>query len=267
MGKHITGLWILSLTNLLWIPCDLFAQRTLRQATGPNLDAMGAVGKRYSSRSHCFLHVGSARLWPAVFVGAVVAFEAPNDRDDPHRPESGHDRVGGFAACIAAPLFEELHISIISARLATKCVAALATAAGHRTAAARELDAESRVCVAAKSDRLSGGGDLRRKFVGTSNHERKNGPEQSHEINPYEAPAYLADASNSTDISLGNRLIEQKKALRLPRWPILVSSIIFALLHYQHGPDWIPLFLLAIGLGYLYHAHSDWFRRWWFMDC
>ncbi|MBM4091933.1 MAG: CPBP family intramembrane metalloprotease [Planctomycetes bacterium] len=35
-------------------------------------------------------------------------------------------------------------------------------------------------------------------------------------------------------------------------WPIFVSSGVFALLHFSHGPDWIPLFFLACGLGYLY---------------
>ncbi|MDX1947825.1 MAG: CPBP family glutamic-type intramembrane protease [Pirellulaceae bacterium] len=34
--------------------------------------------------------------------------------------------------------------------------------------------------------------------------------------------------------------------------PIVISSLVFALLHYSHGPDWIPLTLLALGLGYLY---------------
>jgi membrane protease YdiL (CAAX protease family) len=34
--------------------------------------------------------------------------------------------------------------------------------------------------------------------------------------------------------------------------PIGISALIFALLHYNHGPDWIPLLILAIGLGYLY---------------
>ena len=34
--------------------------------------------------------------------------------------------------------------------------------------------------------------------------------------------------------------------------PILISSSIFALLHWSHGPDWVPLFFLALGLGYLY---------------
>ncbi len=35
-------------------------------------------------------------------------------------------------------------------------------------------------------------------------------------------------------------------------WPIVVSSLVFALMHYSHGVAWIPLFFLALGLGYLY---------------
>lgn len=35
-------------------------------------------------------------------------------------------------------------------------------------------------------------------------------------------------------------------------FPIAISSTVFALLHYSHGPDWIPLLLLAAGMGYLY---------------
>jgi membrane protease YdiL (CAAX protease family) len=34
--------------------------------------------------------------------------------------------------------------------------------------------------------------------------------------------------------------------------PIAISALIFALLHWSHGPDWVPLSVLAIGLGYLY---------------
>ncbi|MGI8982123.1 MAG: CPBP family intramembrane glutamic endopeptidase [Pirellulaceae bacterium] len=34
--------------------------------------------------------------------------------------------------------------------------------------------------------------------------------------------------------------------------PIFMSSIIFALMHYSHGLAWIPLTLLAFGLGYIY---------------
>lgn len=35
-------------------------------------------------------------------------------------------------------------------------------------------------------------------------------------------------------------------------WPILVSAALFSLVHFSHGPDWVALFVLAIGLGYLY---------------
>lgn len=35
-------------------------------------------------------------------------------------------------------------------------------------------------------------------------------------------------------------------------WPILLSAALFALAHVQHGPDGIALFVLALGLGYLY---------------
>ncbi|MCU0962287.1 MAG: CPBP family intramembrane metalloprotease [Pirellulaceae bacterium] len=35
-------------------------------------------------------------------------------------------------------------------------------------------------------------------------------------------------------------------------WPTVASAFIFALMHITHGPDWIPLFFFALGLGYLY---------------
>jgi membrane protease YdiL (CAAX protease family) len=34
--------------------------------------------------------------------------------------------------------------------------------------------------------------------------------------------------------------------------PVVASAVVFSLLHYSHGPDWIPLFFFALGLGYLY---------------
>jgi membrane protease YdiL (CAAX protease family) len=44
----------------------------------------------------------------------------------------------------------------------------------------------------------------------------------------------------------------QSLASPSPHWPVVVSAAVFALMHYSHGPDPIPLFLLAVGLGYLY---------------
>lgn len=35
-------------------------------------------------------------------------------------------------------------------------------------------------------------------------------------------------------------------------WPVVASAILFSLLHASHGPDWVPLFFLALGLGLLY---------------
>jgi membrane protease YdiL (CAAX protease family) len=40
-------------------------------------------------------------------------------------------------------------------------------------------------------------------------------------------------------------------------WPVVVSSAVFALMHYSHGVDPIPLFVLALGLGFVYRqTHS-----------
>jgi membrane protease YdiL (CAAX protease family) len=36
------------------------------------------------------------------------------------------------------------------------------------------------------------------------------------------------------------------------RWPIIVSAAIFAGMHYGHGYDFVALFFLALGLGYVY---------------
>ncbi|QDS88596.1 CAAX amino terminal protease self- immunity [Rosistilla ulvae] len=45
----------------------------------------------------------------------------------------------------------------------------------------------------------------------------------------------------------------------VPYWPILVSSLFFALAHLGHGPAPVTLFFLALGLGYLYRqTHSIW---------
>jgi len=37
-------------------------------------------------------------------------------------------------------------------------------------------------------------------------------------------------------------------------WPIVLSAALFSLMHVGNGPDPIPLFVLALGLGYVYHC-------------
>jgi membrane protease YdiL (CAAX protease family) len=42
-------------------------------------------------------------------------------------------------------------------------------------------------------------------------------------------------------------------------WPIIISSFAFAMAHFGHGTDPIPLFLVALGLGWLYQrTHRLW---------
>ena len=47
--------------------------------------------------------------------------------------------------------------------------------------------------------------------------------------------------------------------LRPEWWPILISSALFALAHWGNGPDPVPLFVFALGLGYVYQrTHRAW---------
>jgi hypothetical protein len=80
----------------------------------------------------------------------------------------------------------------------------------------------------------------------------------AHDPNSYLSPGFqkplaIGDPDQAAIIS------DDQPELRGPQaWiPIAISSIIFALLHYSHGPDWVPLTLLAAGMGYLYQrTHS-----------
>lgn len=64
--------------------------------------------------------------------------------------------------------------------------------------------------------------------------------------NPYQSP--VPERENGKEIHGAEALPDAAP----PYWPIFVSAAVFALMHFSHGPDPIPLFLLAIGLGYLY---------------
>lgn len=68
--------------------------------------------------------------------------------------------------------------------------------------------------------------------------------------NPFLSPAIVAEVPIAADLVFDNSQGE----LRGPAaWlPIGTSSLIFALMHYTHGPDWVALTLLAAGMGYLY---------------
>jgi len=64
-------------------------------------------------------------------------------------------------------------------------------------------------------------------------------------VNPYQPPPIL-DAERQPDQDMAS-------PVKKPRWwPIFVSSLLFAGMHVGHGADPIPLFFLALALGYLY---------------
>ena len=81
--------------------------------------------------------------------------------------------------------------------------------------------------------------------------ERRNPPVELVSANPYASP--VADAATTSPDSA----LESDKAAEPPH-PVAIavsiffSAAIFALLHWGHGPDPVPLFFLAVGLGYLY---------------
>ena len=70
-------------------------------------------------------------------------------------------------------------------------------------------------------------------------------------INPYISPA----ATDRANPPYGDSpsVADPAELRGLAAWlPIAISSLVFALMHYSHGPDWVPLTFLAAGMGYLY---------------
>jgi membrane protease YdiL (CAAX protease family) len=74
---------------------------------------------------------------------------------------------------------------------------------------------------------------------------------ENDESNPYLA-SNLVHPSSDVDASAAPKI-------SVTWWPIIVSSLFFAAVHIGHGPDPIPLFVLALGLGYVYQrTHRLW---------
>jgi membrane protease YdiL (CAAX protease family) len=78
-------------------------------------------------------------------------------------------------------------------------------------------------------------------------------PPDTPNENPYASPRFEGRAATALE-SLPNDSAATARRGVLPRGagPILLSSLLFASLHLGHGPDPIPLFFLALALGYLY---------------
>ena len=140
----------------------------------------------------------------------------------------------GFAAIVVAPLAEEYFFRVLLQGWLERLFAAegnwralLACGDFHRPAAdAVAASAFASVPTTASDSRPADG-------------------------NPYASP--LTPCVEPSDSAYANHLAEANGVNEKPSvWPIAISAALFAALHASHGPDPIPLFLLAAGLGYLY---------------
>jgi len=71
-------------------------------------------------------------------------------------------------------------------------------------------------------------------------------PSQNPYVSPQVTPAFASAVPAAGETGADDA------GMRPALWPIVVTSAVFALMHLGNGPDPIPLFVLAIGLGYLY---------------
>lgn len=132
--------------------------------------------------------------------------------------------IAAFAAVVSAPIFEECFFRLFFQGWLEKLqITRERTTLGLATKADREAV-------------LLGGASS-----GSLSNEASENSDSTPNENKIDQPTH--DAADS----------DEPHTFRKTMWtPILVTSAIFSLAHWGHGPDFVPLFFLAIGLGYLY---------------
>lgn len=139
--------------------------------------------------------------------------------------------IATYAAVVAAPIFEETFFRLfLQGWLEKLQITMLRTGSGMDDKA----DRDAVLMGGASSSQLPANASL----VASLNRSNSEFIEES-------SSHFVADSEPESDFDSTT----QRPVLWLP---ILVSSGLFAIAHFSHGPDWIPLFFLAIGLGYLY---------------
>jgi len=85
---------------------------------------------------------------------------------------------------------------------------------------------------------------------------------ETADVNPYLAAAALESGNEANENTVAADELRRQGLggpIRPSWWPIVVSAIVFALAHFGHGTDPIPLFFFALGLGWLYQrTHRMW---------
>lgn len=135
--------------------------------------------------------------------------------------DTGFLWASGLAAVIAAPVVEELQFRVLFQ--------------GWLQNVARAIRGQLSL-----TDVIWGAGSVRADSSSRANDSRGDSKAEND---------VSSDASSKNEA--GVVLTGSSAESALPRWPIFGSSLLFALAHASHGPDPIPLFLLALGLGYL----------------
>ena len=76
-------------------------------------------------------------------------------------------------------------------------------------------------------------------------HDTDEFAQRVNDDNPYSSPQTITKSTEET-------ALDPAEEIKPQAWPIFVSASVFALMHLGHGPDPVPLFVLAAGLGYIY---------------
>jgi len=251
---------IMTLSYLIWLPLAIATLVLFRGANASDFgfDRRHIVGDLIlGGKTFCMLA-------PLVFglQGLLVAlgWESHHPIIDSMRTSMRTSMLlaGGIAAVIAAPLFEEFVFRLLFQGWLENVTAVAATVFS------RPRSDEESALGQSPPGRMetvwywafigpSAGDDLQVE------ERKKNHPSDEQPVtaevlrledsldNPYSSPEET-DTASATPPSV--------QSLQLPApWsyiPILISTTVFALLHYGHGPDWIPLLVLAAGLGYVY---------------
>ena len=232
---------IIMSVGLLVVALPLIALRT-----GASTGDFGLSLRRLGSDLQLGL-IGFVMLAPPVYAiqGILVTIWKPSKHPIMEMfktsPDVGFFAVLMLAAAVVAPLFEELVFRVILQGFLEKLFSfrgsALELLVGRTTANL----AEPVVAMSAQTGpaEILYVADVRPGFV-----------------DPYVPPPIIQEPIVQAELAQSPGTTDALRGFTF--WlPIAITSAIFALLHYSHGPDWVALLLLAAGMGYLYQrTHS-----------
>jgi membrane protease YdiL (CAAX protease family) len=156
-------------------------------------------------------------------------------------PNTWYFLLSSVAAVVVAPLAEEFLFRVFLQGWLEKVAYAM-RAGPHGEADRSERTAELLVGSPSKGD--DGFGAERPGSMPTTE-------------NPYEPPPATdspleTDSDHGPEQDASNAATAATVLVAPAHWPIVLSAALFALAHYEHGPDPVALFLLALGIGYIY---------------